>query len=92
VRQPSAYASVALGGEVVAVGRAVADTGWVGVFGMGTLPTARGRGAARAVLAALARWAEGDRMYLQVERDNAAAMRLYERMGFAEACAYHYRS
>jgi GNAT superfamily N-acetyltransferase len=92
VRQPSAYASVALGGEVVAVGRAVADTGWVGVFGMGTLPAARGRGAARAVLAALAGWAGGDRMYLQVERDNAAAMRLYERMGFAEVCAYHYRS
>lgn len=92
VTQPSAYASVTDDGTVVAVGRAVADTGWVGVFGMGTLPAARGGGAARAVLAALARWAGDNRMYLQVERDNLAAMRLYERMGFEEVSAYHYRS
>jgi N-acetylglutamate synthase len=45
----------------------------------------------RAVLAALAGWAGTDRMYLQVERDNTAAMRLYERAGFTEICAYHYR-
>jgi ribosomal protein S18 acetylase RimI-like enzyme len=31
-------------------------------------------------------------MYLQVERDNAAAMHLYERAGFAEICRYHYRT
>jgi GNAT superfamily N-acetyltransferase len=93
VRQPSAYASAVLGGEVVAVGRAVVDTGWVGVFGMATLPAVRGKGAARAVLGALADWAKApaDRMYLQVERDNAAALRLYERAGFSELREYHYR-
>lgn len=32
------------------------------------------------------------RMYLQVERDNASALRLYERTGFGEVCAYHYRA
>lgn len=91
VRQPSAYASVVRDGEVIAVGRAVADAGWVGVFGMGTLPAARGTGQARQVLAALAGWAGADRMYLQVELGNIAAMRLYELMGFEELCAYHYR-
>ena len=92
---PCAYASALVGDEVVAAGRAVADTGWAGVFGMATLPAARGRGAAGAVLAALAGWAGGqraDRMYLQVEHDNVAALRLYGRAGFTEVCAYHYRT
>ena len=83
------------GSNVVAVGRAVADTGWAGVFGMATLPRARGRGTARSVLAALADWAGGHaagRMYLQVERDNMPALRLYERTGFSEECGYHYRA
>lgn len=95
VSQPSAYATARLDGEVVAVGRAVADDGWAGVFGMATLPRARGHGAARAVLGALSGWARAagaDRLYLQVERDNAAALRLYARAGFREVCRYHYRT
>jgi GNAT superfamily N-acetyltransferase len=62
---------------------------------MATLPPARGQGAARRVLAALADWAnthEADRMYLQVERDNIPALRLYEQTGFSELCGYHYRT
>lgn len=93
--RPGAYAFATIGDDVVAVGRAVADTGWAGVFGMATLPRARGKGAARDVLAALADWAgahEADRMYLQVERDNAPALRLYERAGFTELSGYHYRT
>lgn len=95
VERPCAYACAMVGDDVLAVGRAVADTGWAGVFGMATLPEARGKGAARDVLAALADWAgahEADRMYLQVERDNVPALRLYERMGFSEICGYHYRT
>ncbi|MBQ0984085.1 GNAT family N-acetyltransferase [Streptomyces sp. F63] len=94
VEGPSAYATAMLGDEAVAVGRAVADTDWAGVFGMATLPLARGRGAARGVLSALAGWARAhdvERMYLQVERDNAPAVRLYKRAGFREVCRYHYR-
>ena len=95
VQRPCAYACVMIGDDVVAVGRAVADTGWAGVFSMATLPQARGKGAARTVLAALAGWAgthEAGRMYLQVERDNMPALRLYERTGFSEICGYHYRT
>jgi ribosomal protein S18 acetylase RimI-like enzyme len=93
--RPAAYAGAMVGDDVVAVGRAVADTGWTGVFGMATLPEARGKGAARSLLAALAGWAgahDADQMYLQVEHDNTAALRLYERAGFREVCRYHYRS
>ncbi|MFC0505584.1 GNAT family N-acetyltransferase [Micromonospora costi] len=94
VDRPAAYACAVLDGDVVAVGRAVADTGWAGMFGMATLPGVRGRGAARAVLAGLAGWAAGhraDRLYLQVERGNAPALRLYGRAGFRERYGYHYR-
>lgn len=90
----SAYATVSISGYPVAVGRAVADTGWVGVFSMATLPDVRRRGAGRAVLAALADWAVSQgfsRLYLQVEQNNTAGLRLYRRAGFEEACRYHYR-
>ncbi|WP_338118486.1 GNAT family N-acetyltransferase [Streptomyces coryli] len=94
IQPPTAYASVLLDGQVAAVGRAVTDAGWAGLFGIATLPRARGRGAARAVLGALAEWAAGaeaEDLYLQVQRSNAPALRLYDRVGFGEAAAYHYR-
>jgi ribosomal protein S18 acetylase RimI-like enzyme len=49
----------------------------------------------RGLPAALAGWAGAHavgRMYLQVERDNIPALRLYERTGFSELCGYHYRT
>lgn len=95
VEQPCGYARAMAGDNVVAVGRAVAGTGWAGVFGMATLPQARGKGAARCVLAALARWAashHAGHMYLQVERGNVPALRLYEQAGFTRICRYHYRT
>lgn len=95
VGRPSAYATVSISGRPVAVGRAVADTGWVGVFDMATLPAARRRGAAGAVLASLADWAIGQgcsQLYLQVLRNNPGALDLYRRAGFEEAGVYHYRT
>ena len=92
---PSGYACATVDGKVAAIGRGVSDTGWTGVFTMATLPEARGKGAARAVLAALAEWAgsqHSDHLYLQVEEDNAAALRLYERAGFTPLRTYHYRT
>jgi GNAT superfamily N-acetyltransferase len=94
ITERSAYASVDLGAETVAVGRAVVESGWAGVFSMATRPEARGKGAAAAVLGALADWAavnDAERMYLQVEHENAGAMRLYERVGFSELCGFSFR-
>ena len=91
---PSAYVTAFAGDEPVAIGRAVADDGWTGVFGMATAARARRRGAAILVLTAIARWAgeqRAPRLYLQVERSNAAACRLYAAAGFAEVATYHYR-
>jgi len=95
VEQRCGYARARIGDEVVAVGRVVVDAGWAGVFGLATLARARRNGAARGVLAALAGWAGahgGDHLYLQVEPGNVPAVRLYERAGFTELCAYHYRN
>jgi GNAT superfamily N-acetyltransferase len=88
VNQPTAYAVV----DDAAVGRVVVEDGWAGIFGMATLPAARGTGKARAVLAALTAWARTERLYLQVERTNEAAVRLYETAGFSAATTYWYRS
>lgn len=95
VDRPTAYAMVRADGEVVAVGRAVADGEWAGVFGMATLSRARGLGAAGATLVALARWADAHRsplLYTQVMQENLAARRVFENAGFAELAAYHYRT
>ena len=95
VSGPSAYAAAVDRGEVVAVGRAVVDTGWAGVFGMATLPGARRRGAATAVLAALARWADvrgAGSLYLQVAREHGPTARLYDAAGFTRLADYHYRT
>lgn len=80
-----------------AVGLGVRDGRWLGVSSMFTLPGERGRGAARAVLAALAAHApeaatpDAPNVYLQVERENLAALALYARVGFVHHHAYHYR-
>ncbi len=90
----SAYVTVFAHGGPVAIGRAVADDGFTGVFAMATAPGARRRGAARLVLSAIARWAceqDAPRLYLQVERSNTAACRLYAAAGFTEVSTYHYR-
>lgn len=88
------YVLARRGGEPVATALGVSDGDWAGVFSMLTLPEWRGRGAGRALLGALARWAASRgarRLYLQVERDNAPALALYAKAGFRERYGYHYR-
>ncbi len=83
------------GGAPCAVGSAVCEDGWLGVFNMATAPAHRRQGAARAVLCALASWAQADgvtNIYLQVMRDNAPAWKLYRQLGFSTLYGYHYRS
>jgi ribosomal protein S18 acetylase RimI-like enzyme len=91
---PVGFARAWLDGEPVAVGLGVAAAGWLGVFGMATLPAFRRRGTARAVLRTLADWGRehgAERAYLQVMEDNAAARALYEGIGFRTLYGYHYR-
>jgi GNAT superfamily N-acetyltransferase len=88
------FALARAGGQVAAVGLAVAAPPWVGVFSMLTLESYRRQRLGEAVLSAIARWAGdrgAERMYLQVEVENAPARSLYARVGFRPRYAYHYR-
>lgn len=90
----AAFALAELAGEPAGTALGVIDGAWLGIFSMLTLPAHRGRGIGRALLGALgrhARAAAAQRAYLQVERDNGAAIALYARAGFHTAYGYHYR-
>ncbi|MEY4550986.1 MAG: hypothetical protein RL685_7181 [Pseudomonadota bacterium] len=66
---------------------------WLGVYAMHTRPEQRRRGAARALLFALARHAQkqGTDLYLMVEPSNVGARALYAQCGFQDLYQYHYR-
>ena len=93
-RAPQAlFASVREGGRTVAAGMASFSHGWASVHGMRTALDRRGRGLAQSVVAALADAARAkgyERMFLQVEAHNAAALALYRRCGFGLAWTYAY--
>jgi GNAT superfamily N-acetyltransferase len=86
----AAFASI--GSE--AVGRGVVSGSWLGITSMVTVPSARRRGRARAIVHALARWAAAQgctHAMLQVESTNEAARTLYASAGFVPHHDYHYR-
>jgi len=87
-------ASATIGGEAAGVGFGVVDSGWVGIFGMGTARDHRRRGVASAIVGAIldrAARAGAEAAYLQVETDNHAAIELYRGLGFTVSHGYHYR-
>jgi len=82
-------------GRPMAGGQVVVEGDLAGIYDVFSSEAMRGRGLARALCRQLLRLAtaEGARVaYLQVEASNARARRVYERLGFADAYAYHYRS
>lgn len=96
-RLPEASSGFALSeaGQVVAVGLAVIQQGWVGLFDVVTDPMLRRRGLARRVVAAMLGWAaqRGARhAYLQVVAANAPAVALYRGFGFDTHYRYWYRA
>lgn len=86
-------ARAVLDGRTAAVGALALGLGWGGLNGMRTTVAARRQGLARGVIGALARAAEARgvaRLYLSVEADNEAAIRLYEGVGWRNGYAYAY--
>ena len=91
------FARVPAGGGAAAAGRAALsctaiDT-WVGITDVRVAPEHRRRGLASAVLAPLLGWAAergATTAYLQVREDNAAALALYDRLGFERHHSYAY--
>ncbi|HYX82565.1 MAG TPA: GNAT family N-acetyltransferase, partial [Gemmatimonadales bacterium] len=90
----TAYALAEMNGEAGAVGLGVVDGQWMGIFSMLTVPELRRRGLGAAVLRGLAEFARArsvESLYLQVERDDSAALALYRAAAFEELYRYHYR-
>jgi ribosomal protein S18 acetylase RimI-like enzyme len=82
-------------GEVVACGLLKLEDRHAGLFAVHTAEPWRGRGFARAVVAALlteARQRGAETAYLQVTAENAPALALYRRFGFVSSHDYWYRA
>lgn len=81
-------------GEMAAAAIGVVERGWLGVFGVGTLPASQRQGYALRIMRALMAWGieqGATQSYLQVMRNNPAALALYDRLGYHEAYRYWYR-
>jgi len=87
------FASIALDGQTVAVGRGSMTGHWLGVDAIRVDASYRRRGLGTAIVQALARWSGplgGRRTYLEVLLENAPAMATYTRLGYREAYRYRY--
>jgi ribosomal protein S18 acetylase RimI-like enzyme len=88
------FASVRRDGRTVATGRLSLAGGWGGITAIDVDPAWRRAGLGTAVTAGLAAQAAArgaERIFLQVEEENAAARALYARCGFTDHHRYHYR-
>jgi GNAT superfamily N-acetyltransferase len=91
--QGTRYASLREQGLTLACGAASFGHGWLGVHGMRTAASQRGRGLAGAVMRAMALEAQRrgiERVFLQVDAGNAPALSLYRRLGLETAWGYAY--
>jgi GNAT superfamily N-acetyltransferase len=81
-------------GRVVCTAQAAIDGGLVGVYDVVTAEDSRGQGYATLACTSLLSWAwqhGASAAYLQVNEDNAPALAIYRKFGFATVYAYHYR-
>ena len=92
---PRVFAVARLDGHPAGAAMAAIVRGRGCITAVHTPPVFRRRGVARALVAALARWAgrrDARSLMLQVEESNAAALGLYASAGYSKAYHYHYRT
>lgn len=90
---PTLWASVRESGAVLGVGAAAVERGWAGLHGIYVGKEGRRRGLARAISVSLLSrsYAMGaKRAWLQVEQANAAAIPLYNSLGFGTSWTYRH--
>lgn len=83
------------GDRTLACGQYAREGDLVGLYDVFTDPAERGRGLAALLCRHLLREAAGQgarTAYLQVDAANAPARKVYQRLGFTDAYAYHYRT
>lgn len=95
IHQKVAYATLTMRGNAVAVGLAVVDDNFMGIFDVVTSEKHRQKGYGERVVRSLLHWGSeqgAEHAWLQVVRDNEPAQRLYEKLGFETSYSYWYRS
>jgi N-acetylglutamate synthase len=88
------FVSVRDGDEVLAIARLSIAAGWAGLTAVEVHPGHRRQGLGVAITAAACRVAGQrgvQRVFLQVEVDNAPAQAMYKHLGFHHSHSYHYR-
>lgn len=90
---PRGFAGAADASGLFAIGRGHLERDWLGLASIWTRPDRRRQGWGTAIVVSLGHWAarRGARYgYLQVETENAAALRAYEALGFRRHHRYGY--
>ena len=93
VPMPRAFASMRKRGLTFSSGLGTIEDGIASIECIATREETRGRGGARAILGGLETWAREEgahTLHLGVADDNATAIRLYQKFGFAEVGRYTY--
>jgi ribosomal protein S18 acetylase RimI-like enzyme len=90
---PAIYVRLLHRDQPAAVGMAVLERGWVGLYSITVAPPFRQQGIGVALTQTLIKWGAdcgAHHAYLQVMTNNAPALKLYEKLGFTEAYQYWY--
>lgn len=89
----ASFGKLADGVAPIGIGRVVVTGEWAGLAALEVHPDHRRIGLARRLVSTMLSWATdrgADKAYVQVTPDNAAALNLYEKLGFTTHHAYRY--
>jgi ribosomal protein S18 acetylase RimI-like enzyme len=93
IRPPRAFASIRLGGKIIACGLGVIRQGHLSFFDIVIDKDHRRRGFGKQIMAGIMDWGRrqsAETAFLQVMANNPVAMAMYEGMGFREQYRYVY--
>jgi N-acetylglutamate synthase len=94
IQPATCFLTLRIGQEAVAVGLAVLERGWLGIYDVVVAEHWRGQGVGYELMLHLLAWGKRNGAaysYLQVATHNTAALALYQRLGYRQVYKYWYR-
>jgi N-acetylglutamate synthase len=94
IRPEKTFARICENGETVGLGTVVVERGWACLSNIVVAPAHRRRGIGVQLVGSLAGWARANGangLYLQVVKENLAAVNVYTKLGFVPVSGHHYR-